>query len=158
MNRFVGAASERTESGGVIRLVIMMTVLCIAVAVAQNYGEAQGAEARGASSGVFNLEQAERGAELFAARCAGCHGADLSGGFGPRLAPIGAHWQGQSVGALFRFVSSNMPYDDPGSLEQDQYLDVLSFVLQQNGYPVGDAALTADAAVNDALVLDEPPQ
>ena len=50
-----------------------------------------------------------------------------------------------------------MPYDNPGSLTQEQYLDVISFVLARNGYPAGETAMTADAAVIDAVLLDEPP-
>ncbi|HET8986130.1 MAG TPA: hypothetical protein VFN03_10260, partial [Trueperaceae bacterium] len=79
------------------------------------------------------------------------------GGFGPRLAPLGAHWKGQTLGSLFRFVSSNMPYDSPGSLAVDQYLDVVSFVLFSNGYPAGESPLVVDAAVIDPVLLDDPP-
>lgn len=146
-------------------LVMALIAGGLLVAVAQNYGDdppappagAAGAAAAGASSGVFTVYQAERGAELFAARCAGCHGGALEGGFGPRLAPLGSSWRGQTLGSLFRFVSSNMPYDSPGSLEVDQYLDVVAFVLQRNGYPAGESALVADAAVIDPVLLDEPP-
>ncbi len=139
--------------------VTLWVTLRVNLAVAQNYGEdpPAAADTVGASSGVFAAEQAERGAELFTARCSGCHGAELGGGFGPQLAPLGSHWTGQTLGSLFRFVSSNMPYDNPGSLTQEQYLDVISFVLARNGYPAGETAMTADAAVIDAVLLDEPP-
>jgi mono/diheme cytochrome c family protein len=137
----------------------------LVVALAQNYGDdppappaaAAAATAVGASIGVYTTEQADRGAGVFAARCSGCHGGALEGGFGPRLAPLGAHWRGQTLGSLFRFVSSNMPYDNPGSLEMDQYLDVVSFVLSSNGYPAGESPLVADAAVIDPVLIDDPP-
>lgn len=131
------------------------------VAFAQDYGEdppaAPQTAASTASMGVYSLDQAERGAAVFSSRCSGCHGAELSGGFGPRLAPLPAHWRGQTLGSLFRFVSSAMPYDNPGSLEVDQYLDAIAFVLQRNGYPAGSDPLVADAAVLDPVLLDEPP-
>ena len=128
------------------------------VAVAQDYGDdPPAAAAAGASGGVFTTAQADRGAELFAARCSGCHGAELQGGFGPQLAPLDDDWHGQSLGSLFRFVSRNMPYDNPGSLTTEQYLDAVSFVLLRNGYPAGDAELVADVDFLDGVTLDEPP-
>jgi len=143
-----------------LAVVLALAAGALVVAVAQNYGgdpPSPPAGGGGASSGVFAGEQAERGAELFAARCSGCHGGELEGGFGPRLAPLGSHWRGQTLGSLFRFVSSNMPYDNPGSLTPDQYLDLVAFVLQSNGYPAGVSALVADAAVIDPVLLDDPP-
>ena len=161
MIRHDGGSTEGSAARPV-RLVAFVVLLCVTLfvtlAVAQNYGgDPPPADTVGASSGVFAAEQAERGAELFTARCSGCHGAELGGGFGPQLAPLGSHWAGQTLGSLFRFVSSNMPYDNPGSLTQEQYLDVISFVLARNGYPAGDTAMTADTAVIDAVLLDEPP-
>lgn len=151
-------------------LVLAVVVSGSLLAAAQNYGddpptaaandEAPSGEAGAAlvaSVGTYTTDQAARGAELFSSRCSGCHGADLSGGFGPRLAPLADAWRGLSLGSLFRFVSSNMPYDNPGSLQVDQYLDVIAFVLQRNGYPAGSDPLVADAAVLDLIALDGPP-
>jgi len=145
------------------KLILVIALLAggLVGALAQDYGDdppapPAAAAAAGASSGVFTVEQAERGAEVFAARCSGCHGGALEGGFGPRLAPLGSHWRGQTLGSLFRFVSGNMPYDSPGSLAIDEYLDVVSFVLQRNGYPAGVSPLVADAAVIDLILLDDP--
>jgi hypothetical protein len=50
-----------------------------------------------------------------------------------------------------------MPYDNPASLTLDEYLDVVAFVLQRNGYPAGESALVADASVIDPVLLDDPP-
>jgi|SRR5690606_24939682 len=147
-------------------LILALVASSLVFAVAQNYGNepppagteaAQAAQAPSASVGIFTVEQADRGATVFSSNCAGCHGADLSGGFGPSLAPLGEHWQGQSLGALFRFVSSNMPFSAPGSLAAEEYLDVVAFVLRSNGYPAGDTALVADAAIIDPVLLDAQP-
>ena len=37
-----------------------------------------------------------------------------------------------------------MPEEDPGGLSEQEYIDVLSYLLRENGYPPGDE-LTADA-------------
>lgn len=149
----------------VVAALVCAAFACGVLAAAAGYGDdreepanaAPAAQApSGASTGVYTAEQAELGGVLFAQRCSGCHAADLSGGFGPRLAPLGAHWRGMSLGALFRFVSRNMPYDAPGSLATDQYLEAVAFVLSRNGYPAGPSALIDDAAHMDLVLLDEP--
>lgn len=141
-------------------LAALVLVTALAAAFAQRYGDEGGPPAAGqagVSSGVFTAEQAERGAQVFAQRCSGCHGAQLQGGMGPRLAPLSASWERMSLAALYRFVSRNMPYDAPGSLEPQQYADVLAHVLASNGHPPGDAELPADAEALEAFVIDSPP-
>lgn len=132
--------------------ILLLTVLAIALA----QGSEADAEATGVSSGVFTTEQAERGAEVYLANCSGCHGADLEGGFGPQLAPIGEHWHDSTLGSLYSFVSTAMPFSAPGSLEAQQYADVLAFVLQENGYQAGDAELAPDEEALQAFVIDVP--
>lgn len=135
-----------------------MLVLFAGLALALAQGDAAADEhvpaTNGASSGVFTEAQAERGAEVFANSCAGCHGAELGGGFGPQLAPIGEHWHDATVGSLFAFVNSAMPFDAPGSLEPQQYADVIAFVLSANGFPSGTEELAPDRAALDGLVID----
>jgi hypothetical protein len=49
-----------------------------------------------------------------------------------------------------------MPEDAPGSLEPQQYVDIISYVLRANGFPPGDRELTADQAVLDAHSMASP--
>jgi hypothetical protein len=37
-----------------------------------------------------------------------------------------------------------MPANAPGSLSKTQYLDILAYILEVNGYPAGSQQLTAD--------------
>ena len=34
-------------------------------------------------------------------------------------------------------MSNNMPYDEPGTLDKDIYVNVLAWVLKMNGVPAG---------------------
>jgi mono/diheme cytochrome c family protein len=111
----------------------------------------------GASEGVFSEEQRDAGQELFAANCARCHGAELGGGMGPPLNDLPSTWGGSTLGSLYRFVSSNMPMDAPGSLSDEEYAAVIAFVLSQNGFPHGEEPLPADGEALNHFVLDEPP-
>ena len=130
-------------------------------AYGQDGGE-DGREAAGdavaASAGVFTEEQAELGAEIYAASCAGCHGAALGGGFGPRLRPLDPSvYLDQPLSVVFAYMRASMPYDAPGSLAVEDYAAVLAYVLQESGYPYGEEPLPADDKALDAIVLDEAP-
>ena len=77
----------------------------------------------------------QAGKTVFAARCAMCHGAQGQGGSGPALigsnASLGKYNTGQG---LFNFVSVNMPFNAPGTLSRDEYLQVTSFILTENNF------------------------
>ncbi len=46
-----------------------------------------------------------------------------------------------SVGDILTFIAVNMPATQPGSLPPDDYVQVMAYILQQNGYPAGTTAL-----------------
>jgi S-disulfanyl-L-cysteine oxidoreductase SoxD len=90
--------------------------------------------------GIYNEDQAKRGADDFAAHCASCHGADMSGtGEAPAL--IGAQFisdfNGETVGDLFDRIRTTMPQDNPGGLSRDQYAETVAFIFKSNGFPPG---------------------
>jgi len=98
----------------------------------------------------YTLEQADRGALVYRTRCAGCHGTDLrGGGFVSPLAGEGvlAWWErrGLTVDDLFYVVRTRMPPGAAKSMSTDERLDVVAFLLQQNGLKAGGAPLRADA-------------
>jgi cytochrome c len=93
--------------------------------------------------------QAERGAAIFQAICSKCHGAQGQGGDGPRLigSPNGLA-EYLTVPKLYAFIKTNMPVDNPNSLKDEEYWDVLAFVLDGNGLLPPDVALGPDTADN----------
>ena len=110
------------------------------------------------SSGAYTEEQAESGRIAFAQRCAGCHDAELQGGFGPRLAPVDPfQFRDRVLAMLYAFMRTQMPFDAPGSLDDDLYAAILAFVLPRNDYPAGPDPLPADPDLGPALVIDAPP-
>ncbi|HZX68839.1 MAG TPA: PQQ-binding-like beta-propeller repeat protein, partial [Candidatus Elarobacter sp.] len=56
-----------------------------------------------------------------------------------------------TAATLFDFISRQMPADKPGSLTQQQYLDVTAFLLARNGYPAGTVALMKSTLPQVAL-------
>lgn len=78
---------------------------------------------------------------MFHARCAACHGEHLEGVVGPRLAGPGAIVKRKTTGAIFGFVTKNMPYGAPGSLTRNEYAAVMTFILAKNGHATERATL-----------------
>lgn len=77
---------------------------------------------------------AARGATLFAARCAACHGADGQGSaapplWGPRSYNIGAGMARVSLAA--GFIKANMPIGHGGTLSDDEAYDLAAFINRQ---------------------------
>ncbi len=124
----------------------------IMVAAATLFAAAAFSTATATSTGVYAAGQATAGATRCAATCSRCHGADLSGVSapalkGPDLTAPGA--QGRlTVSDIFKYMTSLMPAGNPGSLTHDQYVDVMAFLLAQNGSPAGSKPLSYDAALH----------
>jgi alcohol dehydrogenase (cytochrome c) len=95
------------------------------------------------SSGGYTSAQASHGAAVYSQDCMQCHGANLQGDSGPALAgQIFQQAYGTGTAAqLYDFISRQMPQNQPGSLSQQQYLDVTAYVLSRNGYPSGNTPL-----------------
>jgi mono/diheme cytochrome c family protein len=108
-----------------------------------------------AAPAIYTAAQEESGARKFATYCAACHGAQLQGLQGPALkGPNFASVKSAfAVNDIFAIVSQNMPASAPGSLKPDDYVDIMAFLLNQNGYPAGSTALTFDAANTSTVPL-----
>ena len=96
------------------------------------------------SSGGYTTAQASRGATVYTQYCTQCHGANLQGESGtPLTGPTLSQAYGAGTAApLYDFISRQMPQNAPGSLSQQQYLDVTAYVLSRNGLPAGNTPLT----------------
>ncbi|MFY9556260.1 MAG: PQQ-binding-like beta-propeller repeat protein [Blastocatellia bacterium] len=98
---------------------------------------------------LFTAAQAARGNDLYAQRCASCHGQSLEGTTstpltGPRF--MGKWGDGKhSVDDLYFVIRTQMPYGAAGTLSDRQYIDVLAFILNRNGYRPGTKELSASS-------------
>lgn len=104
--------------------------------------EAVATEAPGPEPGadaLYTAEQARRGEAAYERTCLECH---TRVEFAER--PFLFAWEGTSVAQVYSYVAENMPDDGPGSLPERDYLDVMAFILEMNGYPAGSEELTAD--------------
>jgi mono/diheme cytochrome c family protein len=116
------------------RIAELGLVLAAALAAAQT--------AQSVWDGVYTLEQAGRGAALYANNCASCHGTALTGGeSAPPLTggEFFSNWNGLTVGDLFERIRISMPADGPGRLTREQDADILAYMLSISEFPPGKA-------------------
>ncbi|MDN5873268.1 MAG: transporter substrate-binding domain-containing protein [Sinobacteraceae bacterium] len=116
-------------------------------------GKKKAGKAGGAKPAIYTAAQADVGAKLYAGACARCHGKKLEGFVGPALK--GRHFAPASfdfhVKDIFMILSNNMPADQPGTMSHESYVQIMAFLLQQNGYPAGDKKLTFGGALRSTV-------
>jgi mono/diheme cytochrome c family protein len=111
---------------------------------------------KGVMDGVYTTAQAERGKSNFlSGRCGGCHQLDLSGDRGPALKGDSflSHWENGSVNALFKKISETMPPNGPNETTDEAKVDIVAYLLQSNGFPVGKSELKLDADALEAIEI-----
>jgi mono/diheme cytochrome c family protein len=94
--------------------------------------------------GVYNPDQAKRGAELYANQCASCHGLALTGGESAPALTGGdflSNWNQLTLGDLFDRIRTTMPADRPGTLTRAQTASVLAHILNVGEFPAGKSEL-----------------
>ena len=116
----------------------------------------QGAQPGGSVwSGVFSAQQASRGKSSYDGVCARCHGAQLTGGAdgGPALTggTFLSHWSNDTLASLFVKIRDTMPRNTPGTISEEVKVEILAYLLQQNGFPAGTSELKADLPALDEL-------
>src|SRR5436190_9295826 len=97
--------------------------------------------------GVFNGTQALRGKAESDQTCSRCHNLALIGSErGPAIKGTAflEHYEKGSVADLFIKIRDTMPEGGPGTLNEDTKLDILTYILQQNGFPTGPGELKND--------------
>jgi cytochrome c len=101
---------------------------------------------------LYSEEQATKGAFAYYQNCAMCHGPLLNGQMGGYSGPAlkGSDFADPSydfhVSDIFNFVAKLMPAATPGSLTHEQDVDIMAFILKQNGYPAGAKELIYEEA------------
>jgi mono/diheme cytochrome c family protein len=128
----------------------------IVTALAAALGGGVGAQEPGRSvrDGVYSPAQAQRGERLFESICTSCHELEEFTGSGGYL-ELAA---GRSLWETFDYVAAEMPEDDPGSLQPEEYAAVVAYLLRAYGLPSGTVELTADRGLLETLALARPMQ
>ncbi|MBT3396164.1 MAG: hypothetical protein HN423_03160 [Alphaproteobacteria bacterium] len=100
------------------------------------------------AQGAYTEAQALRGLELFNYNCVHCHGPEMDGDgfFIPAIGGLDFrnYWKGRTAQDIFQFVDEFMPFDQPGELDAQTYVDVIAYIMQFSGYPAGEIELPLD--------------
>jgi mono/diheme cytochrome c family protein len=114
---------------------------------------APAAASRSVWDGVFTPAQADRGQAAYVKACAACHKEDLTGGSARPLKgdAFMENWREDSLYAFFNFVQTTMPQGAGGSLEDQTYADIVSYILRVNGFPEGSEELPGTSAVLETI-------
>ena len=90
--------------------------------------------------GIYTNEQASRGKDVYLGSCKSCHSPQSHTG-----ATFNQWWRGKQMSDLFKFISTRMPKNDPGSLAPEDVADVMAYLMKINAMPVGPNELYPDA-------------
>ncbi|HJO12359.1 MAG: cytochrome c [Gammaproteobacteria bacterium] len=141
---------------------ISFAVLAAAFTLLNIYGPSYAQPAPGLWDGLYTEEQASRGQTVYRASCTSCHSEDLRGNSNaPSLIGMSFMflWETRPLGTLFEKIQAEMPTENPGSLSEQSYLDVLSYIMQVNSFPAGIAELVADMdKLNQVVITPKPAQ
>jgi mono/diheme cytochrome c family protein len=110
---------------------------CALLTAAGASGAAQTSGSRSSAAktvwdGVYTAAQAARGKATYEGRCLACHRD------GPRKdAAFMRDWNGSDVESLFDRIKMSMPAGAPASLSDNEYVDLVAFLLEANAFPAG---------------------
>ena len=120
--------------------------------------------------GAYTAEQADRGQKAYITNCGGCHQTDL-GGKGEIPALKGDNfmerWHDYAVKPLFDMIRTEMPplrfrTPDTKPLPDTTYVDIISYIFKENGFPTGKTELSLDSLDKVQILgrngIQPPPQ
>lgn len=124
---------------------VVLCVMFSAPAMAQS-------ATRSTNSGVYSLDQASRGQDVYVAQCRSCHTPEA------HVSPtFQATWSGKSLHELYAYIRERMPKNEPASLSDQEYIDVLTYLLRLNRAPAGTTELPIDADTLKGIRFDPKP-
>ena len=101
---------------------------------------------------VYSKAQADGAKAQFDKICAECHAFTVAAKKQAADLPLGDEpffkkWEGKSLDELISIIVLTMPNDGSAIVSEAEALNLMAYVLQQNGFPAGAAPLTKETAV-----------
>jgi mono/diheme cytochrome c family protein len=104
-----------------------------------------------AKPSLFTEAQAARGAAVYEKVCIECH---------EKLEYTGSDfrtkWNNKPVFDLFDLLRATMPDENPGTLSNQEYIDIVGYMMKLNGVPAGATALPTDVAMLKKIKIEIP--
>ncbi len=110
------------------------------------------------NDGIYTKAQADGAKARYDKICAECHAFTVAAKKKPEDLPLGDEpffktWAGKTIEELVSVIVLTMPNDGSAVVNEDEALNLMAYVLQQNGFPAGTSPLTKDTA---SAVLARP--
>ena len=121
----------------------LKSILVIAALIA---GGTAWAEPQTVNDAIYSKAQAKVGEKLYADHCLLCHDKKY-------FRPVLKRWEGQSLGIFFVVMSTSMPESNPGFLTENEYVDILAYILSLSRYTAGEAELDYQNGALDEIVV-----
>lgn len=123
-----------------VRLAVCVSILAMASVAF--------AESRSVDDGVYSKAQARVGEQLYVEHCLICHDKKY-------FRPVLSNWRGRSLELFFMMMSASMPQTNPGALRDQEYVDILAYILSLSRFPAGDEALDYRAGALNEISFPE---
>ena len=101
---------------------------------------------RTVNDGVFTEAQATAGQQVYDTSCSVCHNMNF---YRDTL----RKWNGRPLVDFFYSILGDMPMDNPGSLLDSDYTEVIAYILSENGFPAGSAALDPNNGMEKITIV-----
>jgi cytochrome c5 len=110
------------------------------------------------NDGIFSMAQADAAKAPYVKLCSECHAFTVATLKQPKDLPLGDEpflkkWEGRTLDELLTLIVTTMPNDGSAIVSDEEALNLLAYVLQQNGFAPGKAPLNKDGA---AAVIERP--
>lgn len=104
--------------------------------------------AQDADTPSYTAEQVEHGQWVFNNQCAVCHGETMFDIFASY----------ETAERFYLFISGSMPRDMPGWLSEQEYIDIVAYLMDGVGFTAGEKALMPDREVLARIIPSEGAQ
>ena len=157
------AAIKITQVCVVAAMLVSLSPGTLVVRPASAQRSVEGGTVKTVWDGVYTAAQAARGQSVYntsgavpRSACSDCHSEDLTGARGPALAgaPFMDSWSEDNLSSLFTMIKTDMPRNDRGTLSDTQYLDIVAYIFQVNGFPAGTEELPLDTDAQKSLQIE----
>lgn len=123
-----------------------LAILLLVILVFGMWIQAKPAQYKTIWDGVYTDTQAAGGKQIFEGYCRGCHGGSLEGGASQGAPPLKGekfmeNWREDTLESLYTKIKTTMPRRDSKVLDETETLNIVSYILQTNEFPVGTSAL-----------------
>jgi mono/diheme cytochrome c family protein len=142
----------------IIAIVASVVVLSAAVGVRASMPSTNPGPQKTTLDAIYTKAQADGAKAQFDKICAECHAFTVAAKKQAADLPLGDEpffkkWEGKTIDELVSVIVLTMPNDGSAIVSEAEALNLMAYVLQQNGFPAGATPLTKEAS---AAVLARP--